>query len=229
MFSTIFEQIIVLLKQFSQVLPLPWFTFIGAFTEEVIAPIPSPLVMTLTGSLAASAGALWPYLILLSVLGALGKTLGSYLIYVIADKAEDILLGRFGRFIGVSHKQVEVIGKHLNKGWKDDVVIFVLRAIPIIPMAPVSIVCGLIKLNLRTYLVSTFLGTVVRNLFYIYLGFTSVNAIEAINNDIDGVEKFGYLILLGLLVAGVVYVLYHRKNDTGLKFLEKKPTHTKEE
>lgn len=222
MFSTIIEQIIDVLKQFSGVLPLPWFTVIGAFTEEVIAPIPSPLVMTLAGSLAASAEHAWTYLFVLAILGAAGKTLGSYLIYVIADKAEDILLGKFGRFIGVSHKQVEVIGRHLNKGWKDDVVIFVLRAIPIIPTAPVSIVCGLIKLNLRTYLVSTFLGTVVRNLFYLYLGFTSVNAIESINNDIDGIEKFGYLLLLALLVAGIGYVLYHRKNDTGLKFLEKK-------
>lgn len=100
--------------------------------------------------------------------------------------------------------------------------IFLLRAVPIMPTAPVSIVCGLIKVKIRTYITSTFLGTLVRNIFYLYLGFTSIGALESLNEGIDSLEKIGYLILLILVVAALGYIYIHRKKDSGLKFLEKK-------
>jgi len=220
--SGIIQPFIDALHQLSQIFSLPWFTFFGAMIEEVIAPIPSPLVMTLAGSLAASEKAPWTYLGLLALIGAIGKTIGSLLIYVIADKGEDLIMGKFGKYLGVTHKEVEIIGRHLNKGWKDDLVIFLLRAVPIMPTAPVSIVCGLIKVKIRTYITSTFLGTLVRNIFYLYLGFTSIGALESLNEGIDSLEKIGYLILLILVVAALGYIYIHRKKDSGLKFLEKK-------
>lgn len=221
MLSGIIQPVINLLHYISGILPLPWFTFLGAFIEEVIAPVPSPLVMTLAGSMAASQKSAWTYLLLLALFGSIGKTIGSYLIYVISDKGEDFVLNKLGKFLGVSHKEVETIGKHLNKGWRDEVVLFLLRAVPIMPTAPVSIVCGLIKINLRTYLTSTFLGTLVRNIFYLYLGFTSVNALESLNEGIDSLEKFGYLILIVLVAALMGYIFYQRKKDAGMSFLEK--------
>lgn len=220
--SQLIQPFIDFLHKLSEILPLPWFTFLGALIEEVVAPIPSPLIMTLAGSLSASQQQPWIYLGFLAFIGAVGKTIGSYIIYVIADKGEDLIMTKFGKYLGVSHKEVEIIGKHLNKGWKDDVILFLFRAVPIMPTAPVSIVCGLIKLNLRTYLTSTFLGTMVRNVFYLYLGYTSVNALESINEGIDSFEKFGYLILLVIVAAVMGYVFIHRKKDSGLKFLEKK-------
>lgn len=222
MLSTVIQPFIDFLTRSAEILPLPWFTFFGALLEEVVAPIPSPFVMTLAGSLAASGGSSVTYLGLIALVGALGKTLGSYFVYVIADKGEDLVMGKFGKLLGVSSKEVEIIGKHLNKGWQDDVVLFLLRAVPLIPTAPVSLVCGLIKLNLRTYLTSTFLGTLVRNAFYLYLGFTSVNALESLNEGIDSFEKFGYLALLILVAAVMVYIYLQRKKDAGFKFLEKK-------
>ncbi len=221
MLSGLIQPVINLLHQISGILPLPWFTFLGALIEEVIAPVPSPLVMTLAGSLAASQNSTWTYLVVLALFGSIGKTIGSYLIYVISDKGEDFVLNKLGKLLGVSHKEVEAIGKHLNKGWQDNLVLFLLRAVPIMPTAPVSIVCGLIKINLRTYLVSTFLGTLVRNVFYLYLGFTSVNALESLNEGIDGLEKFGYLILIILVAALMGYIFYQRKKDAGISFLEK--------
>lgn len=222
MFSTIIDFFIDALFQLSEVVPVTWFTFIGAFIEELIAPIPSPIVMTLGGSLAASQGSGWDWLLILALIGAVGKTIGSYLVYWLSDKGEDLVLTKFGKFLGVSHKEVEVIGKYLNHGWHDDILLFLFRAIPIMPTAPVSIVCGLIKLNLRTYIVSTFFGTLVRNVFYLYLGYTSLDTLESLNEGIDSLEKFGYIILLGLIGALMVFIYYQRRTDAGLKFLSKK-------
>lgn len=221
MLSQILQPAIDALHHFSTILPLPAFTFIGVIVEEVLAPIPSPLVMTLAGSLAASSGQTVTYLLWLALVGALGKTLGSYIIYVLADKGENLVLGKFGKFLGVSHKEVEAIGKHLNKGWRDDVVIFLLRAIPIIPTAPVSIVAGLIRLNLRTYLVSTFFGTLVRNIIYLYFGYTSLGALESLNEGLDSFESLGYVILAALMAVGIGYMYLQRRKGAGLKLFDR--------
>lgn len=220
MLSGIIQPLIDFLKSFSSVVPLPVFTFLGAFIEEVIAPIPSPLVMTLAGSIAFTQNSTWITILFLAVVGSIGKTLGSYIIYVISKSAEEIVVSKFGKFIGVTSREINAISKHLNKGWTDDLVIFLLRAVPIMPTAPVSVVCGLIKIKLKTYLRATFLGTLVRNIFYLYLGFTGVNALDSINEGIDSFEKIGYVIFLVILM-GLVFVIYkYRKNDSAIDFLD---------
>jgi membrane protein DedA with SNARE-associated domain len=215
-FSTFTHQ----LEAIAQTVPLPWFIFLGAFIEEVIAPIPSPFVMTLGGSIAASQSAPVQYLFVLAAIGAFGKTIGSWLIYLISDKAEDVIIEKFGRILGVSHKEVEGIGKLLNQGVRDDVVLFLLRAIPIMPTAPVSVVSGIVKLRMRTYLVSTFLGLLVRNMFYLYMGFSGVGALHAINADLDSWEKLGYVVLFGIFAALVVWFYLKRRSGKGQEMFD---------
>jgi membrane protein DedA with SNARE-associated domain len=195
----------------ASIIPLPIFTFFGALIEEIIAPIPSPIIMTLAGSIASASNQNYMYLILLAFTGSIGKTLGAYVIYFVANKAEDVFLSKFGKFIGINEQDIERISKKLNSGKRDDLVLFLLRAIPIVPTAPVSVVCGLIKTNLKTYLYTTFLGTLVRNIFYLYLGFTSLNAIESINSDIDTFEKIGYGIVLTIILVIFLYIYKLKK------------------
>lgn len=201
--------------------PLPLFTVLAAFIEEVIAPIPSPLVMTLSGSLAASQGQPFVYLLFLALIGALSKTIGSLVVYVVSDKAEDVIIDKFGKFLGVSHQDTEGFGKYLNKGKRDDVVLFLLRAVPIIPTAPVSVVCGLLKINIKTYVISTFLGTIIRNMIYLYFGFVSVGALESLNNNLDSLEKYGYLILFFLMFGMVIWFYSKRRSGKGMGFLDR--------
>lgn len=217
-----FSQITDYLISISNYVPLPIFTFIGALVEEVIAPIPSPLVMTLAGSLSFGQNATFLFIVFIALTGSVGKTIGSYFIYYIANKFEHLVVSKFGKYIGVTEKEIELISKQLNKGSKDFFIIAILRAIPIIPTAPVSAVSGLIKLNLKTYLGGTFVGTLIRNVFYIYLGYTSLNALDSLNEGIGSFEKIGYIIVL-VLVAGIfLFILKHKKKDSFLSFLDKK-------
>lgn len=209
--ENILNSIIGILTNWSHIIPLPLFTFFGALVEEIIAPIPSPLVMTLAGSLASAASKNWIYIILLALTGSIGKTLGAYIIYFVAEKAEHLILGKFGKFIGFSENDVENISSKINKGKKDYLVLFFLRAIPIIPTAPVSVVCGLVKIKLKTYILSTFFGTLIRNLIYLYLGFTSLNALDSINSEIDSFEKIGYAIVLIIVLIIFLYIYKLKK------------------
>jgi membrane protein DedA with SNARE-associated domain len=141
------HQIEEMFLEFSRSVPLEWYTFIGSVIEEIIGIIPSPLVLTLAGSLALSSGKGIAYLFLLGLVGSLGKTLAGWFLYFAADKGEDIVIGKFGKWVGVSHETVEQIGKKFGKGKRDDVAIFLSRAIPIFPNAAVSVVCGAIRVD----------------------------------------------------------------------------------
>ena len=201
------------LELYATNVPLELFVLLGSFIEEVIAPIPSPFIMTLSGSMAKTQDQTIIYLIILAILGAIGKTLGAWILYFIADKAEDVIIGKYGKFFGVTQKEIESIGKRLNKGWRDNIFIFMARAIPIIPSAPVSVICGLIKLNLKTYLFATFLGTCVRNMLYLYVGFVGVSSYENIIGGIDSAESI-IQVIVGIAIVGIIIWAYYKRRKS---------------
>jgi len=213
MLSELLSPAIDYLHTMSTAVPLPIFTTVGAALEEIIAPIPSPLVMTLAGSLSASAGNTMAYLVYLAIIGSIAKTAASYVVYVVSDKAEDVVLTKFGKFVGVSHKEVEKFGSQLSGGWTDNLVMLALRAIPIIPTAPVSIIAGLLKLDVVTFLWTTVIGYAVRNYFYLYLGATSIGALESLNEGLDSFEKIGYIIIFAILVVLTLFFYKKRQDD----------------
>lgn len=198
------------LKNSANYLPLEISSFLGGLIEEIIAPIPSPFVMAAVGSAAFAQSKGFFSLLVLALVGSLGKTLGAWVIYGIADKLEDVVVGKWGRFLGVSHQEVEGIGKHFKGGWKDDLILFVLRALPIVPSSPVSVVCGIIKINLRTYLVSTFAGNFFRNLIYIYLGYAGISAYQSLLGGLDNVESIVQLLIFLSLTGFVGWIYYQR-------------------
>jgi len=183
-------------------IPLELFVFLGSIIEEIIPPIPSPLIMTSAGVAAHRAGYLWFGFVLLAIFGAIGKTIASWVIYELAEKGEDIVLNKYGKYIGVTHKQVERIGSLFSRGLWDDVILFLLRVVPIVPTFLISFVAGFIKINRTTFLYTTFLGTIVRNLIYLYIGVYGIQSYTYISSQF----KNGFLI--ALLFLGVIGLLY---------------------
>ncbi|MCX7928708.1 MAG: VTT domain-containing protein [Patescibacteria group bacterium] len=209
----IFSKIIEYLEQIAHQVPLEIYVFLGSFFEEILAPIPSPLVMTLAGTIANSQDKPLVIIFWLALLGATGKTLGAYVLYFIADKMEDVLVSKFGKFVGITHKEIESIGAKLDGSWKDNVFLFIARALPIIPSAPVSIACGIIKLNQKTYITSTFAGTYVKDLMYLYLGFAGVGNYKQLTQGFESYEDIGKILLFVAVLAVIVwsYVKRYRK------------------
>lgn len=221
------DQIINLIKTLANIIPLDMFAFVGSLLEEIVAPIPSPLVMTTAGTLAHTQNHTLLYLLWLALIASFGKTIASWLYYVLADKTEDLILTRFGKFIGISHKEVESIGKHFNGTWRDDVVLLVVRALPIMPTSLVSVVCGFIKLNMRTYLQSTFIGYFIRSFIFLYLGYTGMatygNAEESISN-IESLIKIALVFGLVILLGWIFYKRSKGKIHNWLKRITSKST-----
>jgi membrane protein DedA with SNARE-associated domain len=205
------DSILQYLQQISLAMPLPLFVVAGSLLEEAIAIIPSPFVTTLAGSIAAQQNSNYFYLALLAILAGAAKTLGSWVYYVVADKAEDILASKYGKYLGVSHKSIESIGKKFEQGKRDDIVLFLLRATPLMPTAPISLAAGIIKVNMRHYLWATFAGLTVRSFFFIYLGYTTTGTLTSLQETIGSYEVYGKIALLVLFALALAWFWKQRR------------------
>lgn len=207
-----FQGVVAWLEQTAQAVPLPLFVMVGGIVEEVVAPIPSPLVATLAGSITASQQFGVLYLLWICVLATLAKTIGAWLFYVLGDKLEDVVAPRFGKYIGVKHDDLEHFGEHFEGTWKDEIVLLVLRSIPVMPSTPVSVLCGILKINLRTFFVATYIGFYVRNLTFLLLGYTGLAAMGSLMEGIDAAESvLRILVVLGGI--GVIGWLYWKRRN----------------
>lgn len=194
-------------------LPLEWFALIASFVEEVLAPIPSPSVMILTGSAAAIQQ--YSLLGLLSLIGiaAVGKTVGAFFVYVIADKAENILTRYFSKLFPVTHEEIEGLGNKLTGGLRDYVVLILLRAFPFMPSVVVSVGSGVLKIRMHLYLVSTFIGTIIRDSIYLYFGYAGITILGDIIAKSTSLEHTIEVIVLVSL--GILFIYLYRTKRKG--------------
>jgi membrane protein DedA with SNARE-associated domain len=202
------EQIVISLAEH---MPLEVFSPVVSFLEEIIPPIPSPSVMFATGSMALVQGYLFSGLLILTLLGAVGKTLGASVAYFVADKVEDLLSKGISKFIGVTHAQIESFGSRLGRGSRDYVILIVLRALPIVPSSILSLGCGLLKVRFKLFLISTFIGSLIRDFIYIYLGYIGTTVAISFLKKTTSTESIIQVIIVFLIIGGLGLMYFRRK------------------
>ena len=192
-------------------MPLEWFVFIGSFLEEVISPIPSALIMGTAGSLALLHGSSLGYLMWLALIGNIGKSLGAWLYYFIGDKLEDLLIKRATNFFGVRHEEIENIGKRFTgHHWKDGGALFMLRLIPFFPTTPVSIAAGIIKMDIKVFLLATYAANFFKDLLYLYAGYAGLATLHTFWRKLLPL-KVGVDILVAVSIIGFLFFLYTKR------------------
>ena len=202
-------------RELAAIVPLELFVFIGAFLEELVAPIPSLLIMTTVGFFAQIEGRTAFFVVWLVFLGNIGKLLGSFIYYTVGDRVEDILTGRFGRYIGVKHADIVRISQKLAGGspWRDGAIIYVLRVIPFVPTIAVSIAAGALRIRLKVFLIASYAGNFSKDLFYAFAGYYGVRQLRAFFMDIERV-RFGLGMLLVIFAMGVFALLYTYRHQS---------------
>lgn len=217
-----FDRVILWLEHTAQAVPLPLFVMVGGIVEEILAPIPSPLVSVLAGSITASQQMGFAYLLWICALSTFAKTIGAWIFYFLGDKFEDIAVPRFGKYIGVSHEDLEKFGARFNGTWKDVIVLFILRSIPVMPSTPVSLVCGVLKIRPRTFFIATYAGFYVRNLTFMLLGYTGLAAMESLMNGLDTTETILKILMVGAGGALILWLYWKRKTGNPAEWLKAK-------
>lgn len=183
-------------------IPLELFVFIGTAIDEIISPIPAFVVLIPAGIAAhVQALPLW-YLTILSIISAVARMLAGYLLYLLADKFEDILFARGRKFFGTSHADMEGFGKKLSsrKPIQSWLALFTMHALPIFPGVLLSLGSGFIRLRVDIFLTSTLAGSFFSALFFLLLGYTGTQTAAILSQLDQTAQIFTVLAIITALI-----------------------------
>ena len=202
---------IEILILFLQTHILPWGAggvFVASVVEEVVAPIPSALVMTMSGFLLVvgpvSVKTILALIFKVAIPAALGVTLGSYVVYGIARWKGRPIIERLGKYVGLYWGDVEKLQAKLSGTRKDEIVIGVARVIPFVPSVAISAFCGILGMNASKYFYITFLGVFLRALILGAIGWQVGNLYEKYAEMVSHLESY---VLYTILAAIIVFVV----------------------
>ncbi len=205
-----------LVLNLAQSLPLELFVFLGSLIEEAIPPIPSPSIIILAGSFAFVQHYTYIELVHLLLLASIGKTIGGLMMYGLMHLTRGPLLDTFGKFIHLKEDDIERLSKRFTGGPRDYLIYTLLRSAPIIPSVILSCGAGIIKLPLRVFITGTFVGTIIRDAFYLVVGYTGgtfVSKLVAHTSTLENVLLYTSVLMLG---GWVLYRFFKKRRDTSL-------------
>jgi len=188
----------------------PAVVFLGVIIESIIVPIPSPMIIMGAGALLIQPGLSWsaafgPIALKIVLPGAVASTLGAYFAYGIAYWGGKPMVDRFGGFLGFDWADIQ--GMEARLEGRVPTMIFLLRALPIVPLSLISAAAGGLRLPLGQFTLWTFIGSIPRCLLLGYLGYLTRDTYEGLAKNINTVES---LISAGIVASVIVVVLWLR-------------------
>jgi membrane protein DedA with SNARE-associated domain len=208
------NDLIRFIEHLMAVLPLEVFVFVGTCLDELISPIPAFLVLVPAGVAAHIQGLPWFYLGVLALISGIARALAGYVLYLLADKLEDVLFANGRKFFGTSHKEIEAYGKKLGtqsaaKSWW---LLFFMHALPIFPGTILSLGSGFIRLPVGIFMSATLFGSAVVAVFFLFLGYSGMQSAELMKG-LDSTAQI-VTVILAIIVAGWLVWRYQKARKT---------------
>lgn len=175
--------------------------FIGTAIDEILSPIPAFIVLIPAGIAAHIQSHAIGYLLVLGVISAIARALSGYVLYLLADKLEDMLFKNGRKFFGTSHKEIESIGQRLGKyspkrSWW---ALFMMHALPVFPGTLLSMGSGFIRLRKSIFISATLAGSFISALFFLYIGYAGIQTATLLSRLDTVSQAITALLLLGLI------------------------------
>jgi membrane protein DedA with SNARE-associated domain len=191
---------------------------LATLLEEIIAPIPSPLVPLSAGFFLLPVNENFieianQALFVVAFPVALGITSGSLAVYGIGYWGGKPAIEKSRKWLGLNWKDLEKTKNKLIRGKGDEIILFILRALPIVPGVAISGFCGIVRYPVKTFAVITFLGAFVRASALAIIGWYVGAAYIIYSEIISKSEKYIFvaLIVLAAFFIGWLYFLRKRK------------------
>jgi membrane protein DedA with SNARE-associated domain len=186
---------------------------IGMVIEEVVVPIPSPIIPMAAGALIVRAETLLPALIEIffrvALPASIASVISSYFVYGIAYFGGKPVLERWGKYLDVSWEEAEELEEKFV-GRNEKYYVALLRAIPIVPLSLISGSAGLFRMNWKQYGIWSFIGMMPRNFVLALIGWYARDGFLALANRIDTAST---VVLVGSAAFVVGFVLYRKLKD----------------
>lgn len=168
--------------------------------ESANIPLPSEIIMPFSGYLILKGQFnLW----LVGLAGAFGCLLGSVISYWLGLYGGRPLIERYGKYILISHKDLEKADKWFKK--YGDATVFFSRLLPII-RTYISFPAGVARMNFGKFCAYTFLGSFPWTLGLAYVGLRLGERWESLK---DYFKQFDIIIGAIIILAIVWYVVRH--------------------
>lgn len=191
-----------------------WAVFTGSILEQIVTPIPSSLVVLgssfiIMRGTVLSAGSLEIMFFNITLPAALGVTLGSLLYYGICYKIGTPFVERAGKYMGVSVEDLENVEKRVKESKYENLFLFAARCIPVIPSIAISLFCGMIRYNLRKYVLITFSGALVQASILGIIGWQFGNFYLSISESLSFIDN----LILVIIVLAVIILIIRKKRE----------------
>ena len=155
--------------------------FLAALLETIIPPIPTLAIFPTAGFLASQQGITLLGLIPMIILGAIGATIGTSAIYLIALKLGRVVLLRYLKYVKVNEKKLGRVEVWFEK--YGDKAVFLGRMVPVM-REMISVPAGLLKMKIPKFVTYTFAGSCVWSAGTILSGYYFGEAIGISSNAV---------------------------------------------
>ncbi len=188
--------------------------FLATLLEEIIAPIPSSLVPFTAGFFLLPSAEnhlveiVWRASFIIALPVALGITLASIAVYSIGFTGRKPAIEKNKKWLGLKWEDLEKIENRLTRTRYDEIVLFALRILPIVPGVAISGFCGIVRYPLKAFATLTFLGSFTRALLLGIIGWNIGEAYAAYSEIISKVEKyiFAVVVILATIFLARLYI-----------------------
>ncbi len=180
--------------------------FLATLIEEIVVPVPSPLVPLAAGFFLLPAqtsvvAATLKGAATIALPVAVGIGIGSSAVYGIGYYGGKPTIERWQRRLGVSWQDIESAERRFRRGGRDEIVLLILRILPVVPGVAVSGLCGIIRYPYLPFALVTLLGAFIRALVLAIVGW---QVGELYGVYAKALTRFENYVFLGLVVAAVL-------------------------
>ena len=179
------------------------------FFENVFPPIPSELILPLSGFLVIQTNMELPLVI---VSATVGSVAGAFVLYGIGrllsqDRLESFFDTRPMRLLGFRSDDVsKAIGWFDRRG---QITVLLCRCIPVV-RSLISIPAGTAKMNVVRFSLYTLVGSAVWNTVLCSLGYAAGGAWESVTAQVEGFSDIVKIVLIVIVVIVVAFWVVKR-------------------
>lgn len=184
--------------------------FIGGVTEQIIVPIPSPIISMSGGAFLVPHNtsflqSLFGIILNVALPYSIGAILGTSMIFLIAYFGGQPLIDKFGKYIGIKWSLIEKLKSDFQKTISDEQFILIAISIPVVPVSLITAFCGGFQIKPIKFYPLAFIALLIRSTILAFVGFQMGEAITGLANGLDKIESV-VTIIIAVLILGFLFI-----------------------
>lgn len=172
-----------------------WGVFIGMTLESACIPLPSEVIMPLSGFVVYRGEM---SLLGITIVGAVGNLIGSWIAYFVGLKGGRPFLEKYGKYVLISPKKLDMAHEWFDKYGHEAVLIS--RVLPIIRTF-ISLPAGIVEMDLKKFSIYTFVGSLPWCFVLACIGFM-------LGPNWNIIEKYFHYMDIVVVIAVVILAIY---------------------